>query len=215
MTDATAASADGETGFDTRTALVLAAIEEFSEKGYHAASVNSICARAGFSRGAFYFYFTSKEELLQEAMRAVLTEFYDDIAVTVGTREFLTNLGKIVTKRLETGAVDRPPPDVRFFGPLPFHRMIAACDEFGDVRSIFSQLEGGAHRNLVKAIRREQKEERTRTDISASRLGEMLIVLGIGMAAAAELGFDYKPTSVQRTIEKLMEFDDSISDGKA
>lgn len=205
MADVSASIEDGETGFDTRTALVLAAIDEFSERGYHAASVNSICMRAGFTRGAFYFYFTSKEELLQEAMHTVLTEFYDNIAVTIGSREFLTNLGKIVAKRIATGAVNAPPPDVRFFGPLPFHRMIAACDEFGDVRTLFSQLEGGAHRSLVKAIRREQKEARTRADISANQLGEMLIVLGVGMAAAAELGFDYKPASVQRTIEKLME----------
>lgn len=47
----------------TRSRLLDAAVEVFAEAGLQGASVESICARAGFTRGAFYSNFSSKEEL--------------------------------------------------------------------------------------------------------------------------------------------------------
>jgi AcrR family transcriptional regulator len=50
-------------------AIITAAIEEFLEKGYDGASVNTIARRAGVSKGGFYHHFLNKEELLMEANR--------------------------------------------------------------------------------------------------------------------------------------------------
>lgn len=47
----------------TRDRLIDAAYEVFAETGIHAASVEMISERAGFSRGAFYSNFDTKEEL--------------------------------------------------------------------------------------------------------------------------------------------------------
>ncbi len=47
----------------TRGRLLDAALDAFAERGFHAASVEEVCERAGFSRGAFYSNFGSKEEL--------------------------------------------------------------------------------------------------------------------------------------------------------
>ena len=47
----------------TRERLVDAAYEVFAELGVHATSVEQISERAGFTRGAFYSNFESKEEL--------------------------------------------------------------------------------------------------------------------------------------------------------
>lgn len=47
--------------------LLLAAVEEFLEKGYDGASVDAIARRAGVSKGGFYHYFPNKEVLLMEA----------------------------------------------------------------------------------------------------------------------------------------------------
>jgi AcrR family transcriptional regulator len=46
--------------------VLLAAIELFAERGYHATSTRDISARVGMSTGAMYAYFRSKEELLFE-----------------------------------------------------------------------------------------------------------------------------------------------------
>jgi len=47
----------------TRARLLDAAHEVFAEVGMDAASVEAICERAGFTRGAFYSNFESKDEL--------------------------------------------------------------------------------------------------------------------------------------------------------
>lgn len=42
---------------------MAAALDAFSERGFHASSVEDICERAGMTRGGFYGNFSSKEEL--------------------------------------------------------------------------------------------------------------------------------------------------------
>lgn len=48
---------------NTNERLLSAALEVFADRGLGAASVEEICERAGFTRGAFYSNYTSKEEL--------------------------------------------------------------------------------------------------------------------------------------------------------
>lgn len=49
---------------ERRSALIQAAIEVFSEKGYHASRVSDVAQRAGLSQGTVYNYVGSKEDLL-------------------------------------------------------------------------------------------------------------------------------------------------------
>ncbi|RWZ68361.1 TetR/AcrR family transcriptional regulator [Labedella populi] len=61
--DTAPAVGDSERRRRTRERLMDAAFDVFAEAGVHTASVEAICERAGFSRGAFYSNFESKEEL--------------------------------------------------------------------------------------------------------------------------------------------------------
>jgi AcrR family transcriptional regulator len=54
-------------GRDTRQRLVEAALEVFADRGYHAASLSEIAARAGLTTGAVYSTFGSKKALLVAA----------------------------------------------------------------------------------------------------------------------------------------------------
>lgn len=49
---------------DTRTNIMNAALRLFGERGYHATSLQDVIKAAGCSKGAFYHYFESKEDLL-------------------------------------------------------------------------------------------------------------------------------------------------------
>jgi AcrR family transcriptional regulator len=60
----------------TRAALIRAGGEVFVERGFHAASVEAIAERAGFSRGAFYSNFASKEELFAELLQSTVYAAY-------------------------------------------------------------------------------------------------------------------------------------------
>src|SRR4051812_36263233 len=48
---------------ETRARLIEAAAATFLERGYHAASLDDISDRAGYSRGAIYSNFDNKEAL--------------------------------------------------------------------------------------------------------------------------------------------------------
>ncbi len=50
----------------TRAAIVAAALRLFREHGYEAATMRAIAREAGVSTGNAYYYFASKEELIQE-----------------------------------------------------------------------------------------------------------------------------------------------------
>lgn len=53
----------------TRTALLDAAIELFIDRGIEATTIEEVSAAAGFSRGAFYSNFASKDDLFIAACR--------------------------------------------------------------------------------------------------------------------------------------------------
>jgi AcrR family transcriptional regulator len=63
----------------TRSALVDSAAELFAERGFHAASLDDIAERAGFTRGAIYSNFENKEELffavLEQRVNTTLQRF--------------------------------------------------------------------------------------------------------------------------------------------
>ena len=56
---------------NTRARLLDAAAQVFAEIGLEGASVEAICERAGFTRGAFYSNFESKDELFLQLAAAV------------------------------------------------------------------------------------------------------------------------------------------------
>jgi AcrR family transcriptional regulator len=64
----------------TQARLMVAATELFAIKSVQAASVEEICERAGFTRGAFYSNFDSKDELCLELVR----QRGEKLLVTVG-----------------------------------------------------------------------------------------------------------------------------------
>lgn len=59
---------------DTRARLLEAAFHIIAESGVAAASIRGVCERAGFSQGAFYSNFASKDELLLVLMERYMSE---------------------------------------------------------------------------------------------------------------------------------------------
>ncbi|WP_431280290.1 TetR/AcrR family transcriptional regulator [Leifsonia poae] len=101
----------------TRSRLLDAAFEIFAEHGVHAASVEMITEAAGFTRGAFYSNFSTKEELFFALMEREKTMRIEQL--NEGVAQFLTPLTdegagigddqvvEIITKVLELQSDDR------------------------------------------------------------------------------------------------------------
>ncbi|MEP7030910.1 MAG: helix-turn-helix domain-containing protein, partial [Pseudolabrys sp.] len=56
-----------------REAILAAALEEFSARGFEATRLDDVAKRADVAKGTIYLYFHDKEALFQELIRAMLT----------------------------------------------------------------------------------------------------------------------------------------------
>lgn len=72
-----------ESRLQTRAHLLAAAKRLFVERGFGATSLRDIAAEAGYTQGAFYSNFASKEELFVELMRERSKAQMSDIARTL------------------------------------------------------------------------------------------------------------------------------------
>jgi AcrR family transcriptional regulator len=58
---------------ERRDAILSAALDEFSTRGFEAARLDDVARRAGVAKGTIYLYFRDKESLFQELIRSMLT----------------------------------------------------------------------------------------------------------------------------------------------
>src|SRR4249919_3728670 len=58
---------------ERRDAILAAALDEFSIRGFEAARLEDVARRAGVAKGTIYLYFRDKESLFQELIRTMLT----------------------------------------------------------------------------------------------------------------------------------------------
>jgi AcrR family transcriptional regulator len=58
---------------ERRAAILDAALEEFSARGFATARLDDVAHRAGVAKGTIYLYFADKETLFQELIRSMLS----------------------------------------------------------------------------------------------------------------------------------------------
>ncbi|RRD49961.1 TetR/AcrR family transcriptional regulator [Arachnia propionica] len=92
----------------TVTRLVEAAIEQFATHGIDATSVEQICEAAGFSRGAFYSNFASKDDLcaamiqlfqdrLLDALENTITSLPDEAGTEARIEQVLDTVSSVIS----------------------------------------------------------------------------------------------------------------------
>ena len=65
-----------------RDAILAAALEEFSARGFAAARLDDVAQRAGVGKGTIYLHFHDKEALFQELVTAMLVPFIANLEAT-------------------------------------------------------------------------------------------------------------------------------------
>lgn len=76
---------------ERREAIMAVALEIFREQGFEAASMSQIAARVGGSKATLYNYFSSKEELLLEAMLNGAKNFAREVLALLDQSDNLPN----------------------------------------------------------------------------------------------------------------------------
>jgi AcrR family transcriptional regulator len=70
---------------DRRAAILDAALEVFSGRGYHAASIDEIASQAGISKALIYEHFPSKKDLHASLLERHVQEIFERLAQSAAT----------------------------------------------------------------------------------------------------------------------------------
>lgn len=124
----------------SRQRILDAAMEEFSRRGYEGASLNTVCAEKGISKGSIYHYFKDKDELYLLCVEDCFNAF------TAYLKEAAGSPGGPARERLRTYFDAR----LRFFADYPLYLGLfadaalrppaALSAEIGVRRRAFDQL---------------------------------------------------------------------------
>jgi AcrR family transcriptional regulator len=159
----------------TREKLLAAASKAFARYGFAAISVDEIAESAGFSRGAFYSNFKSKDELfltvVEREIRAWSLEVRDIVSASSSAEETLLGLRKFY------GVVKERDKDAQLL--IAEARLYAARN--GQFKSKLSALFREVHEELTSVLERFQTQAAIKNGIAADQLVLIAIALNHGL----------------------------------
>lgn len=152
------------------------------QRGFDAPSLDAICARAGYTRGAFYVHFKNRDELVAAAVERVLARFLDEI---IAQDDSGGDIDKTVMQFVDL-ALLQPAAGETATG-LRFHQTLEACARSEKVREAFVQNLAEAIRRVSTAARTGQGSGRIRDDIDPDEIARILVALALGALVATEV----------------------------
>lgn len=165
----------------TRVRLIEAGMALFGEQGLDAPSLDAICDRAGFTRGAFYVHFQDREDFLAAVMEHVGQPILDRL---IGADSEAT-LAEIATRFLNAVEEGSYPLGPR--GGIRPHQLLDACARNERIRGLYVGLVVEATTRLRFAIARAQAVGELRADLDAEGLAALLMASILGAQTMLEL----------------------------
>lgn len=184
---------------ETRTALLDAAAALFAEQGLDAPSLDAICARAGFTRGAFYVHFVDRDALVAEVMERDAPALLDALLGKEGEALGIDEIVVRVASTLARGDY----PLLRAGGIMP-HQIVDAAVRSPRIRARYADVIATAARRLEALLERARDEGRVRSDVDLTGLSTLLLSAVIGGKTLAELGVPLDPVRAAATVVSLM-----------
>ncbi len=192
-----------ETKQQTREALLRAALELFVERGIDGPSLDAICERAGYTRGAFYVHFSSREDLLVGVMERILMEFTDSIIQTTDAGGDLVRSVTHFAERVEAlGRSDASP--FLAVGQAHLQVLVEACRRSAAIQARFLGLVEAAIIRLAEVVKSGQAAGTVRSDVPADLAAELLIFAVFGILTLKETGFERDVTKTSAVALRLL-----------
>jgi AcrR family transcriptional regulator len=187
---------------ETRAALIAAGAELFAQEGLDAPSLDAICARAGFTRGAFYVHFQGREDFIVAVMVAATGSFIDAI---LSVRGEAVDLQHIVAGFAAAVSGESFP----VFGKVPLHQVLTACARSRVLRERYREIVSETRDRLAESVRAGQKQRRIRGDVDPFHTAGLLLAIAIGVGAVRELGVSFDAPEHAVTVLKLLKPEES------
>lgn len=174
----------------TREKILEGALNVFSEKGFSRSTLSDIAKRIGMTRGAVYWHFKDKRELLVELIEAMHQREAGLLAEKVPALDSLEDLLAQFTAQADLLEQDN---ECRKF--INFMSMQV---EWATEKQIFARLRDGHLRNAPfegfdLVLHKEQQRGRIRPDVDVEEILDILVGIFIGMVKHYLSGMAKRP----------------------
>ncbi len=180
---------------ETREALLRAALTLIPERGLDV-SLDDICDRAGYTRGAFYVHFADRDALLAAVMQRVGKHVLDALIGATGADDDLAAVVARFLQGLSTGAY----PLTRAGGVRPY-QLLDACARSPAVREQYVSLVRDSVARLASTLGAGQQKGTVRADVRPEDLGMLMVTIAIGVHTLVDLDV---PLDLGRAAGSLM-----------
>jgi AcrR family transcriptional regulator len=182
----------------TRTALIDAAERVFTERGFGGASVEAIAKEAGYTRGAFYSNFESKEELFAELLQRRVYERYREMAArsAQAPRPTPREVGE------QLAAIQEDRDGASFF--RLWLELLAHAGRDEEFRKHAREFWRGTRNGSAEALALAFEAAGERPPAPPEQLATAMIALDIGLAIQHFVDPDEVPTSVYPGLYELL-----------
>ena len=203
MTDSAAPTARDEAKQRTREALIEAGVALFGEHGLDAPSLDAICEKAGFTRGAFYVHFPSRDTFLEAVMDIAGARYLDAVLGPADDDADLAKTAARFVRSVATGDYPLMRADAKQPGVRP-HQLLDACVRSPAVRAKYVGLAMESVRRIARIVKRSQKDELLRDDVDATAVATILLAAIIGAQTMSELRMPVNLAATSATLLRVM-----------
>jgi AcrR family transcriptional regulator len=178
---------------ETRRRLLDAAGVVFRERGLHGASIEAITEQAGFTRGAFYSNFASKEELFIELMHDRVYSSFQRLFERPPDQS-LTSVGRLRDNARKVAARYEG-SEGRWLFEL-WLELLAHAARDADFAGLAATFWTGNRRLIAELAEREAAAAGIDLPLSSDRLATAQIALDIGLAVQHLVDPDAVPLEI-------------------
>jgi len=182
----------------TRQALLKAGLLELIEHGLDTPSLDAICARAGFTRGAFYVHFKDRDDFLVAVTDWTLSSIVDVIAGTHDETDLDAAVG-----RFTAVLAKRDWPIVGSFA-IATHRVFESIARSEKLKHRFTEIFHDAATRVGSLVARAQEAGKVRRDLDPRQIAMLLLSLGVGAKSLEDTGVQVGSAALRSGILGLL-----------
>ena len=187
-----------ETKEATRQALLAAGLAELVEHGLDVPSLDAICARAGYTRGAFYVHFKDREDFFVAVMDWALSGILASVMGVNGD----TNLASAIA-RFSHYMTHREWPVIGRYA-VATHRLMEAISRSEQLKARFGEVVGKVILALAELIRHAQGKGEVRPGLDPRHTAELIVTLGMGALSLQDTGIVFPEDQMKTTLMAVL-----------
>ncbi|HUF54747.1 MAG TPA: TetR/AcrR family transcriptional regulator [Dehalococcoidia bacterium] len=166
---------------ETRQRLLDAALGVFARNGFERATVDEIVREAGFSKGAFYVHFESKEDLFWEILRERIEANQRQLRETIEPGLDVVEAERRILTTLFDARKTEP------LGPAVYYEFVAHAMRNDKVRERLAEFYASWHAFVVETLRLGRESGMVRDDVDLELQASALMATFEGALIQSQL----------------------------